>query len=197
MSGGMRPYLYDEEYSAILLGVPGLRSPGVVKLSGPDRNKNWDIQKAKGQSGASTKLNGDDIGQFEAEFFLAADEVDEDGRDDFDRWEDFQRLVESTTSGPSPVALPIYHPDLARNHFTAVTNGGIGGMVHDGQGGARIKVKFLEYKPPKPKPAAKAKPKAAGAAAPGSTGPAGNVKPDPNAAAKAELAALLAEAKKP
>ncbi len=201
MSGvGMRPYLYDEEYSVIYLG--NTPSPGKVTLSGHDRFKKWDIKEAKGQAGASSTLNGDPVGQFEATFELAADELDEDGLDDFDRWEDFQRLIESTTSGPTPIALPVYHPDLARNHFTEVTNGGVGGMVHDGRGGATIKVKFLEYKPAKPKPAAKAvaKPGATPAAAGGGAGAGGGVapqKPDPNAAKKRELADLLNKAKQP
>lgn len=186
------PYDLDEELSCIILGTT--RSPGVVKLSGHDRDKKWDVKEAKGATGASSALEGDPIGQFEATFTLAGDEVD--GLTDFDEWEDFQRLIESTTSGPTPVALPIYHPDLARNRFTEVVSGGVGGMVHDGQGGATIKVKFLEYKPPKPKPAVKAKPKpdaggGAGAATGGTTKPA---KPDPNAERKRELARLNDEA---
>src|SRR5690606_22508548 len=90
-------------------------------------------------------------------------------------------------------ALPIYHPDLARNHFTEVSVASIGGMIHDGVGGAIVIVDFIEYKPPKPKPVVKA------AAKPGasSAAPIGPPKPDPNAAAKAELAALLEEARRP
>ncbi len=190
----MRPFWFDEEFSKIILGTAF--SPGVVTLSGHDRNQNWDIKAAKGQTGASTTLNGAPIGQFQASFYLAADSLDDDGLDDFDRWDDFQRLIESTTAGPKPIALPIYHPDLARNNFTEVVNGGIGGMIHDGRGGATVQVKFLEYKPAKPKAAAKASAKPGGKAAIGSNG-AGQQKPDPNAAAKRELAALVAEAKKP
>ena len=70
----------------------------------------------------------------------------------------------------------------------------MGGLVHDGNGGATVTVKFIEYKPPKPKPAAvaKAKPGGGKAAAPGKP-----AKPDPNAAAKAELAQLTALARQP
>lgn len=174
----------------IILGTTD--SPGVVTLSGHDRNEAWDIQAAKGQTGASSKLNGKPIGQFQASFFLADDE-------DFARWEDFQRLIESTTNGPQPVALPIYNPDLARNHFTEVSNGGIGGMLHDGKGGRTVVVKFLEYRPPKPKKTAKAKakPSAGVAGGGGQFGPPPPPKADPNADAKRELAALLAEARRP
>src|SRR5690606_29962779 len=176
---GMRPYWYDEEYSVIILGT--VASPGTVTLQGHDRNKEWDIKAAKGQTGASSALNGDPVGQFQATFYLAADNQDGEP-DDFDRWEDFQRLIESTTRGPTPVALPIYHPDLARNGFTAVANGGIGGMAHDGKGGAIATVKFLEYKPPKPKPVVSAKAKPGSSAAASATSK--PAKPDPNAAAK-------------
>jgi hypothetical protein len=193
---GMLPYQFDEQYSALVLGT--MRSPGKVTLSGHDREKAWDVKAAKGQAGASTTLNGDPVGQFDAEFELMSDGTDEAGLSDFDRWEDFQRLLESCVNGPKPTALPVYHPDLARNHFTEVTVKKIGGMVHDGRGGAKVKVSFLEYKPAKPKPAAKAQAKpganpAAGAAG-GGTKP---QKPDPNAAAKRELEGLLAVARAP
>jgi hypothetical protein len=186
----MRPYDLGEELDYLILGT--MRSPGVVKLNGHNRIKQWDNKAAKGTTGASSALNGDPIGTFEATFYLVDDGSDPDSPTDFDLWEDFQKLIESTTNGPKPVALPIYHPDLARNRFTEVVNGGVDGMVHDDKGGATVKVKFQEHKPPKPKPPAKAqsKPGAAG-------GPPGTQKPDPNAAAKAELGRLVTEAKKP
>lgn len=170
-------------------------SPGKVVLSGHDRWKNWDEQKAKGTTGATNKLNGDDLGKFTATFFLAHDDLNDLETNDFVNWNEFQRLIESMTAGPTPVALPIYHPDLARNKFIDVSSGGVGGMVYDGKGGASVAVKFVEYKPAKPKPAAGAKAKPGGGSA--GTAPGKESKPDPNAAAKAELAALVAEAKKP
>jgi hypothetical protein len=195
----MRAQDHDDVYSAIVLG--SVRSPGVVTLSGHDRNEDWDIKAAKGQTGASSSLNGRPVGQFQATFYLASDEPDESGANDFTRWDDFQRLIESTTSGPKPTALTIYHPDLARNGFTEVTNGGVGGMKHDQKGGATVVVKFLEYKPPKPKPAAKATAKPAAAVRHG-VGVEGEFgapppKPDPNADAKRELAELVAKAREP
>jgi hypothetical protein len=182
-----RPSDNEDLYSAIVLGTR--RSPGVVTLSGHNRDEAWDVKAAKGQTGATSALNGDPIGQFEAEFYLV-DDGEIDGPSQFDDWEDFQRLIESTTNGPKPVALPIYHPDLARQRYTEVVSGGVGGLVHDGRGGARVKVKFLEYRPPKPKPVEKAKPKP-------DSGTGTRIKPDPNAAAKAQLAALLERARQP
>lgn len=186
---GSRPYDLDEEYSTIVLGTA--RSPGVVTLSGHDRVKKWDVQEAKGTTGASSKKGGDPIGRFSASFYLADDSPDPDSEEDlndFERWDNFQRLLEAMDLNDT--ALPIYHPDLARNHFTEVAVESIGGMVHDGKGGATVLVKFIEYRPEKPHPvsSATAKPAAPGAAF-------GPPKPDPNAEAKATLAALVEQAK--
>lgn len=185
----MRPYNFDEDFSTILLG--GKRSPGVVTLSGHDRKDNWQISQAKGKTGASTTLNGPPPAQFNASFYLVDDSPDlDDPESQFDAWDAFAALIKSTVSGPTPFALPIYHPDLVANEITEVTRASIGGAVHDGKGGKTVVVTFLEYKPPKKK-------KAAAPSAKGASTTAGNAKPDPNAAAKAELAGLLAEAKKP
>jgi hypothetical protein len=186
------PFEQADDLDFLVLGYDP--SPGLLTLSGHDRVKNWDIQSAKGTTGASTKLNGDPIGRFKARFYLAHDNFNSTGINDFELWEDFQRKLEGLVNGPTPSAVPVYHPDLARNKFTEVTVASIGGMLHDGKGGATVEVEFIEYKPPKPKPAAGAKAKP-GASGGGGTGK--PAKPDPNAAAKAELAALVAEAKKP
>ncbi len=190
--------LNAEAYDKIVLGTAS--SPGKVTLNGHDREKNWNVAKSKGTVGASSTLNGDDLGEFEATFELGGDGYEEEIRndvlrDELEQWDDFQRLIESTTNGPKPVALPIYHPDLARNRYTEVVNRGVGGVVHDGKGGAMVKVKFGEHRPPKPKPVAKAVSKPSQTYA--TTDEGRRSPPDPNAAAKAELAGLLTEARKP
>jgi hypothetical protein len=184
------PAEFPELYESLLLG--GVWSPGVVTLTGHDRTKAWDNQAAKGASGATSKLNGDPIGQFQASFYLVKDGSDDPEQDDFTRWETFQRLVESTTNGPKPVALPIYHPELLANGFTEVVNAGVGGKLWDDRGGCTVIVKFQEYRPEKPK-------KVASATAKSSVrqGTTTVERPDPNAAAKRELAALVDEAKRP
>jgi hypothetical protein len=181
------PYEDPDAYDVIVLGT--MTSPGVVTLSGHDRDKNWDTQAAKGKQGATEILNGDPILEFTATFALAGDEIGADS-DDFSQWAIFKRLIESTTNGPTPVALPIYHPDLAEQRVTEVVLGSMGGGKHDGKGGKTYAVKFREYKPPKPKPTVKA------IAKPGQ-GTAAASAPDPNAAAKAQLAGLLAQAQAP
>ncbi len=182
-----------DAYDKIILGTQ--TSPGKVTLNGHDREKNWKINKAKGQAGASSTLDGDDLGEFEATFELSGDGYDEEGRDELEQWDDFQRLIESTTNGPKPIALPIYNPDLARNRYTEVVNRGVGGVVHDGKGGATVKVKFGEHRLPKPKPIAKPVSKPAQTYA--TTDEGRRSPPDPNAAAKQQLAGLLDQARQP
>lgn len=184
-----RPFENDLVLYRVLLDT--VWSPGKATITGHDRPKNWQNEAAKGATGASSTLNGDPIGVFQILFELAGDGYNTDffASNDFDEWEKFQKLIESTTPpGAKPVALPIYHPALARQKITEVVNAGVGGMVYDDRGGASVIVKFQEYKPLKRK--APAKPTA------GKVG-ASPVAVDPNAAAKATLAALVAEAQKP
>jgi hypothetical protein len=177
----MTPYDLPELFSTIVLG--NSTSPGKVTLSGHDRNPDWDVQKAKGTTGATTKLTDPQPpGEFTASFFLAdAEEII--------AWDAFQQVLKSTFTGPTPVALPIYHPDLARNDFTEVVCSSIGGLTHDRTGGATIVVKFREYRPPKPKPTQRAGAKAAGDPA--------KAKYDPNAAARREFSELWDEVTAP
>jgi hypothetical protein len=184
----VRPLDDETEYSTIVLGTT--RSPGVVTLSGHERPKNWQVTEAKGTTGASNVLNGNKLGTFQASFYLVDDGSEEVSQ--FDVWDSFERLIKSTTDGAKPFAISVYHPDLARNQFTEVSNAGVGEMKHDGKGGATVVVKFIEFKPPKPKPAAKAAAKTYANTDEGKRSP-----PDPNAARKAQLASLVDEAKKP
>jgi hypothetical protein len=188
MLNAATPYTCPDIFKSIILGTTF--SPGVVTITNHDRIKAWDVQAAKGSTGASSKRNGDPVGRFTATFYLAGDENDEDGKNDFVRWEAFQRLLESIVDGPTSSTLPIYHPDLAQNHYTEVSVAKIGGITRDALGGATVVVEFIEYRPAKKKAVAKAQSKAAGSTTAAS-------KPDPNAQRKREVAALLDEAKKP
>lgn len=161
---------------------------GDVTIANHNRDQNWDVKPAKGQDGASSSRGGEPIGSFEATFYICNGPDSE--IDEFAAWDEYQAHIESTTNGATPIALPCYHADLARQRYTHVSNGGVGGMVHDGKGGATVRVKFLEYRPPKKKPVKKAESKGANPKGP-------NARPDPNAAAKAELAALRAQARAP
>lgn len=169
----MNPFDDEDLYNVIFLNdVP---SPGVVTLSGHDRNQKVDIKDGDGQGGATTTHKGEKVAQFTATFKLVLDPVL--GVDEFVEWDVFMAVIRPGMDGKT--ALPIYHPDLARNLITQVTVESVGGMQHDGKGGATIAVKFVEFKPPKPK-SATPKPKN-----------------DPNAAAKKEIENLLKEAQAP
>lgn len=172
------PTIHPDLYKSIILG--NTPSPGTVKLSGHERKHRWETQKPDGSTGCHTISKGPDVRGFTAEFFLA-------DLEDIEAWDAFQALIESTVEGPKPRALAVYHPDLVRNRIGDVVCESVGGFMHDGRGGARVSVKFLEYRPPKPKPATRPAP---------SNGKLGD-RVDPNAAAKAELAELQRQARSP
>jgi hypothetical protein len=175
---------HPELYNVIELG--GVKSPGIVTLSGHDRNEKWDVKGADGVGGASTTYKGEEIAQFQASFYLVYDPVL--ALNEFAAWESFAALIRSSLP-PSgkPKALAIYHPDLAANDIKSVCKASIGGMSHDGKGGATVVVKLLEFRPPKKK-------KSSGSPVPAKTAP---TKPDPNADLKAEIDALLKQAQAP
>lgn len=176
------PFLNESLFDAIFLG--NKRSPGFVTLSGHDRNQKWDIKEPDGHGGATTTWKGETVTQFSASFYLVYDPVQ--GFDEFADWDAFAAHIRSMLPKTGkPRAMDIYHPDLARNDIKSVQQASIGGLTHDGKGGATVVVKFLEWRPPKKKPA--------------NATPAGSTtKPvDPNADVKAELAALLVQAKQP
>lgn len=170
----------EDLYNSILLN--NVRSPGQVTLSGHERNETWDIKKADGAGGARSTYKGDEIAQFQASFYLVKDPIL--GIDEYADWEAFAAVINSSISAKhKPKALPIYHPDLAANDIKSVCKATIGGMQHDGKGGATVVVKFIEYRPPKP---------ASGIPVSAKTTP-----PDPNADLKAQIEGLLVQAQQP
>lgn len=185
--------------SIVLGGVP---SPGVVTLSGHDREQSWDVKESKNQSGASTTYQGEKVAKFKASFHLIYDPIT--GQDDFLEWEAFQLIVEAMTAGAKPFALPVYHPDLARQRITEVCGAKVGGIVYDNKGGGTVEVEFIEYKPPKKKGGtATAKPKPGEVLAKGIGDAATDQlvavlkQNDPISQANAELDSLLKEAQSP
>ena len=189
----------DEDLDHILLA--GVQSPGVVTLSGHDRSWKWDKKIGDGQSGGSLELKGSELTTFTATFRLVNDPSSD--VDEVAAWDGFSRLIRSSVEAKSPTGLDIYHPDLARNQIRSVVEGKIGGMTHDGMGGRQVVVTFEEYSPPKKKSGSPSGSKAAspggasGGAAGVDGGQFGPPTPDPNQAAKDELAALVEEANAP
>lgn len=177
------PYQHPAIYKSLIFS-DGSESPGVVTLSGHDLPEEWEKQRAKGTTGTTTVNHGRGVIEFTATFSLADDE----DRDGWDRMVKFLRSTTSAGGGGKPKAIGVYHPDLVAQQISDCVVTSIGGLTHDDKGGSKGAVKFLEYRPPKPKPASKA---AAGGARQGRT------VLDPNAKAKRELELLLAQAKQP
>jgi len=173
------PTTHPDLYRTLVVG--GVSSPGTVVISQCDRSEEWEKQKPRGSHGSTTVHKGRNNSGFTATYFLATEEQ-------LDLWDDYIRLIRSTVNGTKPKALPCYHPDVARLGIVDVVLENEGVFQHDGRGGVTVSLKFIEYRPPKPKPVSKAD-------APKAT--IDNAANDPNAAAKAELAALLAQARAP
>ncbi len=155
----------EDVYNVIELG--GVESPGQATLSGHDREIDWDIKIGPGTTGGTTTLKAQKLVAFTVSIYMADAE-------DWNDWPAFQEVLESSVKGKGK-GLDVYHPDLARNDIKSVVLQSIGGVVHDKKGGQTIAVKLLEYRPPKP----------------AKVTPLGSLKKDdPDAAAKAQLAAL-------
>ena len=166
--GVPNPVDNEDLYNAIVYG--GVRSPGVVTITGHDRKVKWDIKSGPGMKGATMTKSTEEPVQFTCSFYLA-------DKDDFDAWDAFKALVDSTVNGKTPKALDIYHPDLAEQGIKSAVKDTTAGTLHDGKGGQTKVVKFIEYFPPKPSGGT-----AAGAKAKASA--------DPNQAKLDELKAL-------
>ncbi len=178
------PFVNPLIYQSIILGN-GMTSPGVVKLTGHDLPEEWEEQKAKGTSGATTVNHGRGLLKPVCTFSLCDDE-------DRDGWESFAKFLIAQTSsgGAKPKAISVFHPDLTALGVIDFVVLSVGGMVHDDKGMSTTVVKFLEYRPAKAKPASKA-------TTSGGTRKPGVTTLDPNERAKRELQLLLEQAKHP
>lgn len=168
------PISNEPLFNSIVLA--GKRSPGVVTISGHDREIDWDVKVGQGVDGATTTIKAIPPIKFTCTFSLLKDEGL--GINQFEEWETFAKVIKATVKGATPKAVDIYHPDLASNDIKSVCYATIGGKVHDGKGGQTVAVKFQEYRQPKPAPKTAAGSKS---------------KIDPNADVKRELAILTAQ----
>lgn len=182
------PFEDEDLYSSIVLA--GVRSPGQVTLSGHNRKVVWDVKAGPSQQGASMDLKEIPPIEFTATFSLFLDL--NESPNEFELWDRFAALIESTVRGASPKALDIYHPDLAAQGITSVVQAELGGIVRDelDPGRATVTVKFQEYAPPRKKGGAPA-----GSKKKLQTLPDEPAKPDPLAQLNAELAAVVQQYK--
>lgn len=177
------PSLYESFYLA------GKRSPGVCRFTGlPTADEGWKKQEPKGSDGGETVRDGRKLIEFEVELYLFVDVTT--GRDDFAAWPAFRELLLTPIKKNAMKALDIYHPILEGLGIASVvvSSWGPGEPMPDGKGGGTVKIKFLQYAPPKKK-SGSGKPK--GSKSSGQAGP--GEKPDPNADIKAKVAAATEE----
>jgi hypothetical protein len=185
-------YNNEELYSK--LDVAGVKSPGVVTLSGHAITEDFDVTKGKGSDGATTTRQGRAPAEFTSSHYLVNDPTNPISGNEHSEWNDFVKLLQKyMTDGESPGAVDLFHPDLAVLRIASATPKKIAGLAYDGKGGATGTVAWIQYLPPKPKPASSAKSSKTAVSKDG--------RPDPNAAIRAErdglYKALYDTAKKP
>jgi hypothetical protein len=142
----------DEGWDALVItDLDGnlVKAPGlVVDIDGGERKIGWDIKGASGQDGASSERKGQPIGQFATIHELTDDPVE---GSDFAEWDSFVAILKQSYEADPPVALTVYNPSLAMNGHTAASVEEIGRIKVDARGLGRVKVKWVEYRPPKPR----------------------------------------------
>jgi hypothetical protein len=189
LANSFSPVGFEEFWDKMLVG--GVLTPGRVTISGHGQEVKWDIKAGDGQDGASTTRKGLNPNAFSTTFQLALDwdhQVDE-----FAEWDRFLPILQSSFNSDTPNALTIYHPDLAELQITSAVVKKIGGKVHDGTGGATVKVDWLEYRPPKPKPP-KSPSQAKGLKGASGVGGTISTKNDPNADLNTQIDNLVKQA---
>lgn len=147
--------------------IAGVQNPGIAKIT-HSKKHDWDKKKSKGSSGGTLTFTGSSVVEFQVEYYLWLPEH----FDAWPAWAAMQRKslkIPAVVSGQSgnirqanataititpattqPVALDVYHPDLAEINVLRCIVEEEGGKVPDGKGGAKYTWKYAEYSPPKP-----------------------------------------------
>lgn len=184
MSDVNDPIEQAQSWDTIQLG--NVTSPGVCELSGFKRLFGWDVKKGKGTKGSTLTLNEYPPVEGSIKFMLW--EVSH-----FEEWAQFRKLFQYDPTKKPVTALDIYHPSLADIELKSVVCKSISAIKHEGKQLYTCEVELIEYHPP-PKKNASGNP--AGSKTNAAKGP--GTSSDPVAdAQQAEIARLLAEAKKP
>lgn len=193
--------------------IAGTQNPGIAKVT-HSKKHDWDKRKSPGSTGGTLTFRGSNVVEFQVEYYLWLPEH----FDAWPGWAAMQRKslkiqASGGTSGAlvtagvtiggvavtggvatpattQPVALDVYHPDLAEINVLRCIVEEEGGKQPDGKGGAKYVWKYAEYNPPKP---------AGGTASGSKDGMGGNpgkaAEPTAQTVADKMLAALLAKAK--
>ena len=184
-SAALNPIQNAEDWDKVQIGL--YESPGVCVVSGAERKYGWDVKKGKGTQGATLTFNESPPVEFSIKFMLW--EIDH-----FVQWSTFRTLFKYDPTKKATTAIDIYHPSLADIDVKSVVCKKIGAIEHEGKQLYSVTVDLIEYHPP-PKKSAVSTPDTS---KPNANTPGIGTQPDPIAdAQQAEIAKLLAEAKKP
>jgi hypothetical protein len=185
----------DNPGSYDFLVLSGRRSPGKCTLSFPTRSEGWDKQQPKGSQGGETVHNASPLIEFEVELYLWKESWGTGGVDHFAEWDLFWPIFQLPIASNASKALDIYHPQLDGLGITSVVVSSWTQPQPDGTGGATVKIKFLQYAPPKKKTGGKPSGSGSKGGAGSNPNSPANQKPDPNAELKKQLAQLTEEFK--
>jgi len=192
----INPIDNPEAYFKFLIGA--LESPGVVVATdGFDAEWKWDEKAGKGTKKASVTHTGQKLssGTFTCALWLP---------DHFDYWETYVRVIGYDTDKRAASAHKLYYPTVSATGVRDVVTTKCTSPVHAGKGLYKVSFSFTEWVPAPKKNAtvtpAGPKPVGQGALAGGFAGALAGISGggDPIAdAQQAQIAALLAEARKP
>ncbi len=140
------PYRDPQSYDCPI--VAGQRWPGAARVSGCERTYEWQINKGKGKSGATTNYQGEGLAEPEITFVLWEGYDGESRCDYFAEWERYKVVFDIPDQGDPP-ALPIEHPQFALAKIGPCSVKKVGDLQFQADGSATVTVKLLQFKPPK------------------------------------------------
>lgn len=181
----MNPIDHPEAWDAIRIG--GVVSPGLCEVTGFKRPFGWDKKKGKGAAGETLTFAQLPLAEGTVTFKLWT-------REHFQAWKTFRPLFKWDPTKKKGSPLDIYYPSLDDLDIKSVVAKEIGAIEKTSKGMYTITIPLIEYRPPPPVAATKTP---AGSKTNGSgTQPGKSTDPIADQQ-QAEIAALLAEAKKP
>ncbi len=142
-SGGINPIEFPEAYHTYRIG-PGIQSPGIIPpngIRGFKRTTGWDVVKAKGTIGSTTKHTTKPTTEGEIDCLIWLPQH-------FPEMASFRRyLAYTATRGPTGSAIQIYHPALVDVGVTSVVLEYMTPPYYHGRGKYIVTAKFVEWVP--------------------------------------------------
>lgn len=132
--------------------IGGRKWSGIATVEGCDREVDVQIDKGKGSSGASTKIQGEKLAEPKITFLLYRG-VDHSGVnfvDYFAEWESFKGVFELPLDDKNPQAITVEHPQFANNGIRACIVKKMGDLRPEPDGRVSITVELVEFRKSKP-----------------------------------------------